>query len=148
MKGTSLLEVLVVIAIFSMLIVLTFPFPLRLINQTKADAEAKSLSYIIFRQQQDAYSGLNNKPYGISLYGNRYIVFTGASLATADSQDTFYLNSPISMSSISLNNGSEIVFPSGSFRPQSSGYLIITDSQKSYRIDISSEGLISYYSND
>ncbi|PJB22765.1 hypothetical protein CO112_02675, partial [Candidatus Dojkabacteria bacterium CG_4_9_14_3_um_filter_150_Dojkabacteria_WS6_41_13] len=54
MKGTSLLEVLVVIAIFSMLIVLTFPFSLRLINQTKADAEAKSLSYIIFRQQQDA----------------------------------------------------------------------------------------------
>ena len=61
MKAASLLETLVVMAIFSLLIVLTFPFSIRLINQSRADAEVKALSYIIFRQQQDAYSGLKNK---------------------------------------------------------------------------------------
>lgn len=128
-----------------MLIVLTFPYSLRLINQSKADAEAKTLSYMLFRQQQDSYSGLQNKPYGIALYNNRYIVFSGASLAEADGQDTYYFPAPISLSTISLNSGNEVVFGVNSFRPSTHGYVVISDSKKSYRIDITSEGLISYY---
>lgn len=146
MKAASLFEVLVVMAIFAMLVVLTFPFSLRLINQSKADAEAKTLAYVLFRQQQDAYSGLQNKAYGIALYSNRYVIYTGTSLAAAESSDTYYFSSPIRMSSISLSSGNEVTFPSGSFRPQANGSLVISDSQKNYRIDINSEGLISYYS--
>ena len=145
MKAASLLEVLIVLAIFSMMVVLTFPFSLQLINKSRADAEVKTLSYVIFRQQQDAYAGLNNKAYGVALYSNRFIIFTGNSLATADSQDTYYLNSPISISSISLNSGNEIVFNPNSFRSNAHGHLHVSDSQKTYRIDINSEGLISYY---
>lgn len=145
MKATSLLEIVVVMAIFSVLIVLTFPFSLRLINQSKADAEAKTLAYIIFRQQQDSYAGLLNKGYGVSLYSDRYIIFSGESLATADTQETYYFTSPIYVSSIALNSGNEVVFPVGSFRPQAHGYLQVTDSKKTYRIDINQEGLISYY---
>jgi type II secretory pathway pseudopilin PulG len=145
MKAASLFEILVVIGIFSILVVLTFPFSLRLMNQSKADAEAKTLAYMIFRQQQDAFAGLQNKAYGVSLTGNGFTVFTGNSLATADSQETYYFNEPISLSTLSLNNGNEIVFPVNSFRPNSNGYVLVSDSKKSYRIDITSEGLISYY---
>lgn len=145
MKGASLFEILVVIGIFSILVVLTFPFSLRLVNQSKADAEAKTLAYMVFRQQQDAYAGLQNKPYGIALTGNSFTVFSGNSLATADAQETYYFNEPISLSSIALNNGNEVVFPVNSFRPSSNGYVLVSDSKKTYRIDITSEGLISYY---
>lgn len=145
MKAASLLEVLIVLAIFSMMVVLTFPFSLQLINQSRADAEAKTLSYILFRQQQDAYAGLNNKAYGVALYSNRFIIFTGTSLATAESQDTYYFNSPIGLSAIALSSGNEIVFNPNSFRTSANGYLLMSDSKKTYRIDINSEGLISYY---
>ncbi|MCC7303861.1 prepilin-type N-terminal cleavage/methylation domain-containing protein [bacterium] len=145
MKAASLLETLIVLAIFSILAVMTFPFSLSLINQTRADAETKTLAYMLFRQQQDAYAGLNNKSYGIALYQNRFVIFTGDSLNTAESQDTYYLNNPITVSNISLSSGNEVVFSPNSFRPQENGYLDITDSTKTYRIDITSEGLISYY---
>jgi len=145
MKAASLFEILVVIGIFSILVVLTFPFSLRLMNQSKADAEAKALSYMLFRQQQDAYSGFKNKPYGIALYSDRYTIFTGNSLATAEYQDTYFFPEPITVSSISLNTGNELVFPVNSFRPSAYGYLLVSDSKKSYRIDLTSEGLISYY---
>ncbi len=145
MKAASLFEVLIVMAIFSMMVVLTFPFSLRLINQSRADAEAKTLSYMIFRQQQDAYSGLNNNAYGIALYSNRYIVYTGTSLATATSQDTYFFNQPITLNGINLSSGNEIVFTVNSFRPSTNGYLTVSDAKKTYRIDINSEGLVSYY---
>ena len=145
MKAASLLEVLVVMAIFSMMVVLTFPFSLQLINQTKADAEVKTLAYVLFRQQQDAYSGLNSKSYGVAIYSNRYVIFTGSSLATAETQDTYLVNAPISISGISLSSGNEIVFTPGVFRSQSNGNVLVSDSKKTYRLDINSEGLISYY---
>lgn len=145
MKAASLLEMIIVMAIFSMMVVLTFPFSLRLINQSRADAEAKTLAYMLFRQQQDAYAGLNNKSYGVALYSNRFVIFTGNSLSTAESQDTYFFNSPITLSEITLSSGNEIVFAPNSFRPQANGYLSITDSRKTYRIDVNSEGLISYY---
>lgn len=145
MKAASLLEVLIVMAIFSMLVVLTFPFSLRLINQSKADAEAKTLAYVLFRQQQDAYAGLEGKSYGVALYNDRFVVYTGDSLATAESTDTYYFTSPIRLQALSLSSGSEITFQNNSFRPSAFGYFLISDANKSYRIDVNSEGLISYY---
>ncbi|MFZ6021980.1 MAG: type II secretion system protein [Patescibacteria group bacterium] len=145
MKAASLLEVLIVMAIFSMLVVLTFPFSLRLVNQSKADAEAKTLAYVLFRQQQDAYAGLEGKAYGVALYNDRFVVYTGTSLATAESSEAYYFASPIHLQGLSLSSGNEVTFSSNSFRPNTFGHFLISDSNKSYRIDINSEGLISYY---
>ena len=146
MKAVSLFEVLIVMSIFSILVVLTFPFSLTLINKTRADVEIKALAYVVYRQQQDALAGVNGKAYGIALYSDRYIAFTGNSLATADSKDTFIINDPIHMNTISLSSGNEIVFSPNTFRPSTNGYVLMSDTRNSYRLDVTSEGLVSYFS--
>lgn len=144
-KAASLFETLIVIGIFSFLVMLTFPYSLRLINQTRADAEAKEISYEIFRQQQEAYSGYLNKSYGLAFYSDYIVSFRGDSLATAEASDSIPVSAPIYISNIALTNGNEVVFSTGNFRPNYYGYITVTDSQRTYRIDITSEGMISYY---
>ncbi len=145
MKAASLFETLIVLGIFSLLVMLMFPYSLRLINQKRADAEAKEISYEIFRQQQEAYSGNLDKPYGVAFFSDRIVAFRGASLAQAEASDTIPVSQPIRISNIALSSGNEVVFSAGAFRPNAFGYVSVTDSQKTYRVEINSEGMISYY---
>lgn len=148
MKAASLFETLVVMGIFSMMVVLTFPFSMQLINRSRADAEAKTIAYMLFRQQQDAYAGLQQNSYGIAFFSDRYTVFTGERLSDATYQDTYYFTQPIRISSIQLSVGNEITFPVGEFRAGAFGHITISDSRSTYRLEINSEGMISYYALD
>lgn len=144
MKAMSLFEVIVVLGIFSMTVVLTFPYSLALINRDRANAETKKIAYLLFHEQQDSYAGLDGKSYGIAFFEDRYTVYTGASLSSAETSDTIYLQSPIRISSISLSSGNEISFPVNSFRPVQSGFLIVTDAHSSFKVEVTSEGVITY----
>jgi Tfp pilus assembly protein FimT len=145
MKAASLFEVLIVLAIFSMVVMIAFPFSLQLINQNRADGVAKQVAYEVFHQQQAAYSGSEGAAHGVAFYQDRMVSFVGSNLATATSSVTIPFDLPIKMNSIVLGGGNEVVFLSGSLQPVTSGYLLVTDASKSFRITINSEGLISYY---
>lgn len=144
-KAFSLIEIVIVLAIFISIMAILIPYGLARFNITRVETVASDLSSKIYTYQQFAYTGKNGKNYGIAFETDKYIPFIGNSYATAES--SFEINLPnlytIDMSGVGAN---EIVFNSGSFRPDEYGTIIITNPNGTdYIVEINAEGLVSYY---
>jgi Tfp pilus assembly protein FimT len=144
MRAATLFEVLIVIVIFSLLVIVSFPYSLQLINQTKVDSAAKQISYEIFHQQQAAYSGQAGKNYGVAFYSDHIVSYVGSSLASAESTFNIPLESPITITSITLSSGNEVNFATGSLTSPITGYVKISDYSKIFIVNLNAEGMISY----
>jgi prepilin-type N-terminal cleavage/methylation domain-containing protein len=145
-NGFTLLEILLVVAIFTILASLVFPLTIKDSQGAKLLATAKQMESVMFRYQQSALSRLNNTNYGIAFFLNKYTLFEGNTLASATFTEDIEIPARQSISSITLTGGgTEILFTQGSFRPNKSGNIKITDSILTYTVDINSEGLIRAY---
>lgn len=145
LKAFTLTEMLVVIGMFMALTFLVLPVAIQEISTSKADATIKDVRSAIYLLGQNAFTRKNNKTYGIALFNDRYITFTGNSLATADTSDTFDLSREVSISQISLTGGvTEIIFPAGSFKPSVVGGFRVGDSTSGYLLNINAQGLITF----
>lgn len=146
MKAMTFLEILVVIGIFALVSAITLPLSQDFLNRTRVDATAKTITYTLFRQQQDAYSALNDSSYGVAFFADRYTVFSGNSLATATYQESVVLDSGTTISQINLSTGNEIVFTKGDIKPAIYGDIRISDKNNvNYKVEINSEGMVDYY---
>lgn len=144
-KGFTLLEVIIVIGITGMVSAFMAPFLIINIQSSNAESDAKLLVSAIRSAQVKNKTGDLGKKYGIKLYTEKYSFFTGSSFATAESSYEVDLKNGNSISQILFSDsGTEVDFLDNSIRPVQSGSFTITNSGISYRIDINSEGLISY----
>ena len=142
LKGFTLLEMLVVMAIVASASLVLLPLSFTQIRSGKATSFAQSLASLIFSVQQNAYARVNDKTYGVSFSTNTYTIFTGDTLATATNKEVITLDSGLTFSTI--NFPSDLIFTKGTFRPNSSGSVIVSDGTNRYQISVSSEGFISY----
>lgn len=144
LKAFSLIEITVVVGIFFFIAILALPMAINQIETTKASTAMKELKSAIFLVEQNAFTEKNNSGYGIGFLTNSYIVFQGDSLATATAQDTYKYSNDVRISNVNFGSGNEVDFVKGSFRPAVSGSVDIASGSQSYRINISSEGLLTY----
>jgi len=140
----SLLEVLIVTTIFFAIAIITLPFSIGQLQESRSDAVLKDLRSALFLIEQDAYTRKNNSAYGIAFFSDHYIEFSGPSLATATEQNSVSVTGSTRFSDYSFGGSNEVNFVAGSFRPTSSGSVVISDGKNSYRLSVSSQGLISY----
>ncbi|MEI7578476.1 MAG: type II secretion system protein [bacterium] len=144
LQAFTLLEMVVVLGLFLSVTFLLLPVTINKIQGNKLDKEATNLLSYLFVQQQNSYSSYQDKSYGISLAPDKFIIYSGNSLGTADSVETIILNPVNQISQMNLSDSAtEIHFAKGSFRPDHSGYLDISNQSKKYRININPEGLIT-----
>lgn len=144
LKSFTLLEVLVAIGVFSLLALVVIPFTVTSLRTSSAKNLAIELSSIIFEAQQSAYSGKNNKAYGVKFNLNSYNYFIGSSFATNESFDTTNLDSRVVLT-LNLSGGAtEIVFLQGEIKPSSFGTITVTDDFTSYLVRINEEGFTDF----
>ena len=142
-KAFSLLEVILIMGVFVIMTLIFLPVGINELQGNKIDNVVKEIRSLIYTQSQSAYTFKNNKDYGIALFADHYIVYTGSSLSQADSQTRYDLSSEVKISNINFNNsGSEFVFLKGSFRPNAYGSFKVVSGSLSYQITINSEGLL------
>lgn len=145
-KGFTLIEILMVAAIFSMLVAITAPFAVKQLNNKRIESSAKEISYDFYNQQQNAYSGNGSQSYGILVETTKYTLFTGTSFATGTNKEEKQLTNGLKFKTITISNPSnEIVFAANSFRPNNTASLILTDSFQNFIITINQEGFINFY---
>ena len=146
LKGFTLLEILVVIAIVGFVFSITLPgISATQVRTTTLLGNVSEIASLTYQYQHNSYTGLNNKTYGIRFTTNSYSIFIGPNFASAESQETIALTSGITISAINLQSGNEIVFPKGSLKPSNSGNIQITNQTETYQLSINSEGYIEYY---
>jgi len=144
-KAFTLLELLVVLALMSFIILIVLPGSINQVKGTSVDSRASELVSQIYTYQQNAYSGLANKSFGIKFGTTSYTIFTGTSYATSDTHEDINLDSGITISNLTLSGGvSEIVFSPGSLKPSANGSWKIGDVNATYQININKEGYIEY----
>ncbi len=142
LKGFSIFELLVTMAILMILSLLVFPLAINKTQESKLQSYASQLVTDIYYQQNKC--NLNNMPGGISLGTNTYTLFYGDSFATSTDTDLKKYPSNIRITSIALTNSNEITFTAGDFKPTSYGTLTVTDGMNSIKVYINKEGLIGY----
>ena len=137
------MELLVVLGVTFSVFALTLPFAINKPSDAQLEKYLQELEFSIFSMQQSAYSRKNNKSYGVAFFTNKYTIFAGTSLSTAEfSRETVF--SGVRLQTIALNNSAtEIVFDAGSFKPNVSGYLNLTNNARVIRLDITAEGKIT-----
>jgi len=142
LKGFSLFELLVTMAILMILSLMVFPLAINKTQESKLESYASQIVTDIYYQQQRG--SLKNLSGGISLGSNTYTLFYGDSLATSVDTDTRKFPANVRITSITLTNSNEITFDAGEFKPTSYGTFLLTDGMGSIQIYINREGLIGY----
>jgi len=142
-KAFSLLEVILIMGVFLVMTLIFLPVGINELQGNKIDNVVKEVRSLIYTQSQSAYTFKNNKDYGIAFFQDHYIVYTGSSLALAESQTRYDLSKEIKINEINFNNlGTELVFTKGSFRPSTYGSFKIINGGVGYQVTINSEGLL------
>lgn len=148
LPGFTLLEVAIVLAAFLTISVIALPVAVNQIQTTRSISAMKDIRSAMFLTEQNAYTQKDNTDYGISFSENGYVIFKGASLATATDTESFDFTSDIVLENIDFDTSNELVFNKGSFRPVSAGFLDVRNGVEVYRVSISSEGLITSVKNN
>ena len=144
-KGFTFLELMIVIAIFSLIAFFTMPFSLSQIQGNKVESATREIPSAIFSQQENAFSRNNNVSYGIAFFTHQYKTFIGADLATGTNVEVFDLDNDVNLNSINFNdNKNEVVFASGNLSANNIGSLKISNDQTNFLLEINAEGLINY----
>lgn len=111
-KGFTLMEILVVIGIFSVVLSMTFYFFSKLNEKEALEKDVASLTSFIRNARLLSVASKNASPFGVHLENDKVVLFEGNTYSAGGSNEKILmLSKEVYMSSYSLNLGSpDIVF--------------------------------------
>lgn len=131
-RGVTLIEILIVIAIFAILsatVVTGFKHFSRKVSLDKVVADVRT---ILNEARTDSVSGYQNSGFGVRIASTTLTLFKGSSYSGSVDK-TFETDYPIFIYSVDLENGgTDVVFEKLTGRTTDSGIVVIHDPQ-SYR---------------
>jgi type II secretory pathway pseudopilin PulG len=143
LKAYSLLEMVVVLGVFSVISVFMMPSMVTELQGGRLNRNTFDISSQMYTQQMYAYGQYQDTSYGVAFFTDHITYYEGDSLATATTTDDFYLDDQTAVSEINLSNSAtEITFSLGDFRPSEYGTVTLSNATDNYQILINQEGLI------
>jgi len=139
-KGFSLIEIILTIAILLLLSVFLFPFTLGKLQEIQLKNYSMKLVEDIYLQQQQARN--KNIYTGVVLESGKYTLYTGETVESSTEKDVKTLERGYTISNILLNEGTDIHFLPGSVKPATFGTFTLNKEKSHIRIYINKEGLI------
>jgi prepilin-type N-terminal cleavage/methylation domain-containing protein len=139
-KGFTLIEMLLVIALFMILAGLSTPFYARFLTQNNVNNVVDQLSGQLRKAQIYAMMGRQNGAWGVTVNSGAIILFQGSSYATRNSafDEKFLLNPNISITGLT-----EVVFAKVSGLPSTTPTIVITGNNSSKTVTVNSQGVIN-----
>lgn len=144
MKGFTLIELIVVIGIFTIVSALSVPFIQSFQTSSNLHTHANTIVRTLRRAQQQAIAGRDDSSWGVYFdsSNNQFLMFLGDDYATRDEdydQETEYSNIFI----IDTDFGNEIYFSIYSGQPSEAGTITISSpNNQSKVISIGSLGMV------
>lgn len=140
-KGITLFEVIITIAIFTLLIGVLSSSAFDFYQEREFDVHFKSIVQSLRRAQLNSMTGERESSFGLYFGTNYYVLFKGNSYTSRDLafDEVFDL-----AGDLSFNGISEIVFSKVKGLPSEIGDIILTSADKSGTITINEMGKIEY----
>ncbi len=110
-RGFSMVEVTVVILIFSILAALSFATYVSFSDYQSIDKDADVVVSLVQQARNQTINSKNNSSYGIKFASSSVTLFTGRGYATTSPANSVYnLSSKVKLSSISLTGGTTTIY--------------------------------------
>lgn len=140
MKGFTLIEIILVIAIMIIVAGITTPVVSSYLRQEEV---AKSVDMFCLKMKEARDLAINqtdDSSFGIAITDSSFTLFKGNSYTNRDVADDFVYVMP---AQVTISGLSEIIFNKVTGKSSSATVYTIYDKDKSYKISIDSEGFIS-----
>ncbi len=141
MKGFTLFEVLIVVAIMTILFSLTIPLGLSFYRNQQLGVHSQGIVQVLRMAQLKSISAEDDSSFGVYLTNDNYILFKGSSYLTRDPQYDQNFNLPLI---INVSGLREIIFSKLEGKPNVSGNIVLISDENSIKIHINEIGTISY----
>lgn len=140
-KGFTLLELLLSIALISVLAGFSLPIYRTLIKKNDLDIAVNSIAASMRRAQILSQAVDGDISWGVKVQSGSIVVFKGASYTT---RDTAYDESFDLQSSTSPSGTTEVVFAKLTGLPQSTGTTTLTSESDTRTVSINAKGMVGY----
>lgn len=141
MKGFTLIEIIIVIAIFVSIVGVGAFVGIDFYQGSSLESERADLVTVLRKARSRALSNINETAHGVYLGGGQYMIFQGSSYAARNSQFDQIVKKP---SGVSLSGLNEAVFYPLRGDTSASGTIILTNAAgKTESIEINYEGRIN-----
>lgn len=140
-KGFTILELLLSVALISVLAGFSLPVYRTLIKKNDLDIAANSIVASLRRAQVLSQAVDGDITWGVKVQSGSTVIFKGASYIT---RDTAYDESFDLQSSISPSGTTEVVFVKLTGLPQSTGTMTLTSESDTRTVSINAKGMVSY----
>lgn len=146
-KGFSLIEVIIVIAIFTVLFTITSTAFSRFNNNQALNRSVSEATSILDEARALTLASKNNTVYGVHFQSDKVILFTGQIFSDLDPDNKInIISSRVFISNIALlGGGNEIIFQRLTGKTEQNGTItlsLISDSSKSKIITVQVSGII------
>jgi len=140
-KGVSFIEVLMVIAIISILASAGVGGYLAFKKGTEIDLNSQQVANLIRNSQGKAKAMKNDNAWGIDISSSRALIFKGTNFSSRDSAFDEITN----LKGLTGASGkTQIIFDKLTGLPDSAGTLALSNGETTKNIQINAEGLVSY----
>lgn len=146
-KGFTIIELLIVVAIISILAAIVIPDFGALKRNQVFKSTVNEVNSLVQKARNNAISSVDSSSYGVHFESGQVVLFKGNTYGAPDTTlETITLESSVSISSINFTGGvAEIVFARGTGIPNVSGEISITSSTDVRTISVNGTGSISVY---
>lgn len=135
------METLVVISILLVLLSMGTALSFSYLRVQRLGTATEIIAQEMTQARADAYVQTNDAAHGIKVLTDSVVRFEGTSYDTRDVTKDLVADFP---GTVVVTGLTEVVFPSGSLTPQSSGTMTLTDGGASYTISVSLYGVVEW----
>ena len=141
MKGLTLSEILIVVAIIAILISFTLPLGLDFYRNQQLETQSQGVIQALRRAQLKAMSVEDDSRFGVYLTNDNYTLFKGSSYLTRDVNFDEVFDLPMI---INVSGLTEVVFFKLEGKPNVTGNIILSGDSDSRTININEMRRINY----
>lgn len=139
--GFTILEVLIVLALGTLLVAATFPTGLRFYQNQIADETAGDIKALLSRAASESRLGKDGSAFGVRFFPDRLIFFRGTSYATRDTgRDEIH---PLPPGATLTAPADEIVFGGATGVPSATGTIVVSLFGTTFATEVGENGMIA-----
>ncbi len=140
MKGFTLLEILLVIALITVVSVISPPIYTKIVSQTAINSNISTLISVLHKAQSNSLASLYDSVWGVKIENNKFTLFKGNDYSSRDQN----FDEPYdSYGNFTTSGDNEIIFPK--LNTLNKKYLVvISNDEKTINLNINEFGVIDY----
>ena len=140
-QGFTLIEVLLSVALISMLVGLSLPVYRAFQTKNDLDMTAETVAFALRRAQTYSRGIKADSQWGVAVQSGTLTVFKGASYA---SRDTAYDETTTISADIAVSGLGEVVFAKLTAAPSATGTVTLAVNNDIKTVDINAKGVVAY----